>query len=153
MGNEVSAMGLAGQAYERPEQQGLQPRFHFLQGKGFGEIVVGAGAEDGQFVVQRIARGQHQDRQRISGGTQATGQQRAVAVRQPAVENQGVELVAAKRRIRSRERGREIAAMSAGFEEVVKVFGNHPVVLNDQDTRQPASAATTTRLRPRRLAS
>ena len=50
-------------------QEGAQPRQQLGQIEGLDEIVVGADVETLDSVVHRVARGQHQDRRRVTRAT------------------------------------------------------------------------------------
>ena len=74
-------------------QQRAQAREQLAQREGLDQVVVGAGIEAGHAVVDRVARGEHQDRRAVAGLAHAPADLEAVDVRHGDVEDDGVELL------------------------------------------------------------
>ena len=71
-------------------QQRADPRQHFLEVKGFCDIVVGAGVEALHLVAPAVAGGEDQHRHRASVAAPCLQHRDAVHLRQADVENDGV---------------------------------------------------------------
>ena len=71
-------------------QQRAKPRQQLRQVEGLDEVVVGADVEAGHAVVHRVARGEHQDRRRVAGASDATTDLESVDVGELQVEHDGV---------------------------------------------------------------
>ncbi len=81
-----------------PPQQRAHPRQQLLPLERLDEVVVGADVQPGDARVQRVARGQHEDRRVVLVGAQLAGDVEAVHPRQAEVEHdqvgeEGVDLV------------------------------------------------------------
>src|SRR4051812_42039454 len=74
-----------------PAQERAQPRQQLLEVERLDQVVVGAGVEPLDARVDRVARGEHQDRH-VAVGAQAAGDLDAVDLGQPQVEHDGVGL-------------------------------------------------------------
>src|SRR5689334_7046907 len=83
-----------------PASERSQPRGQLLVGERLDEVVVGAGIEARDAVVDRVPGGQHQDRQVALAPTNAARHVEAGDVRQPDVEDHGLD---ALRRVRELE--------------------------------------------------
>lgn len=77
--------GLFAAAAQRPH-----PHHQLRQREGFGEVIVCAGLESGQPVVEAVAAGEHERGHRVPGGTRPGDQVQAVAVGQAAIHHQAV---------------------------------------------------------------
>ena len=71
-------------------QQRADPRQHFLEVKGFCDVVVGAGVEALHLVAPAVARGEDQDRHRALVAAPGFQHRDAVHLRQADVEHDGV---------------------------------------------------------------
>src|SRR3954470_5743675 len=67
-----------------------QPRQEFLDGEGFGQIVVGAGVDAFHLLALAAARGQHQDRDAPPGLAPGAQHGEAVEARQTEIEDHGI---------------------------------------------------------------
>ena len=120
--------------------QRVQAHVHFLQRERLDQVVVGAGIETGQLVVQRVARGQHQHRGLLARlVAQLAANLQAVHAGQVEIEHDGVEVVdhgqvQAGHAIRS-----EIHGMAAFFQVVAKVGGDVGVVFDHQNAHACSS--------------
>src|SRR5690606_19325173 len=73
--------------------QGLQAGFEFFLRRRFDQVVVSAGTKSFQFVVEVVARGQHQYRGTVVGfAAQASAQGQAIDAGQVEVQHDGVEV-------------------------------------------------------------
>ena len=79
-------MGVTGRA----AQQRANPRQHFFEMKGLGDIVVGAGIEALHLVAPAVARGEDQNRHHPLVAAPCLQHRDAVHLRQADVENDGV---------------------------------------------------------------
>ena len=79
-------LGMAGGA----AQQRADPGQHFLEMKGLGDVVVGAGVEALHLVAPAVARGEDQHRHRAAVAAPGLQHRDAVHLRQADVEHDGV---------------------------------------------------------------
>ena len=82
-----------GRGLDAPQQR-AQAREQLAQGERLDQVVVGAGIEAGDAVVDRVARGEHEDRRAVAGLAHAPAHLEAVDVRHGDVEHDGVDLLA-----------------------------------------------------------
>ncbi len=80
------ALGVA----DRAAQQRAHAGEHFLEMKGLGDIIVGAGVEALYLVAPAVARGEHQHRHGAAGAAPGLQHRNAVHFRQADVEDDGV---------------------------------------------------------------
>ena len=105
----------AGRGRRGPPGQRPQPRRELLVGERLDEVVVGARVEAGDPVADRVARGEHQDRQRREPlRAQPAGDLEPGDVGQADVEDDGVDAGARPRRSRGRSRRRARARRRGG---------------------------------------
>ena len=71
-------------------QQGAQPRAQLAQREGLDQVVVGAGVEALDAVVDRVARGEHEHRGAVAGLAHAPADLEAVDAGHAHVEDDGV---------------------------------------------------------------
>ena len=74
-------------------QERAQPGEQLAQREGLDQVVVGARVEAGHAVVDRVARGEHQDRRTVAGLAHAPADLEAVDVRHGDVKHDGIELL------------------------------------------------------------
>ena len=84
--SEVARLGLAARRAERPE-----PGRELLVGERLHEVVVGARVEAGDPVADRVAGGEHEDRELAPLPAQAPGDLEPGDVRQADVEDHGLD--------------------------------------------------------------
>ena len=123
-------------------QQRPQAREQLAQGEGLDQVVVGAGVEAGDAVVDRVARGEHQDRRAVAGLAHAPAHLEAVDVRHRDVQDDGVDLLA-------RDAVERLAAV-LGERHVVALEGQRPLhrraqgrlVIDHQDSHRRVQHTT-----------
>ena len=114
--------------------QRAQARFQFLDRERLGQVVVGAGAQAGEFLVERVARGQHQHRRRLARFlAQAPADLDAVQARQHQVEHDDVVGVLRREAIAVEAVGGVIHLETAALEVFAHHFRDVAVVLDDED--------------------
>jgi hypothetical protein len=70
-------------------QERVDARQQLAERERLGEVVVGAGVEAGDAILDAAARGEDQDQRRVAGGAQAAQQLAAVLVGKAEVEGSG----------------------------------------------------------------
>jgi hypothetical protein len=111
-----------------------QARFDFLQRERLDQVIVGARIETGQFVVERIARGQHQHRRLFAAlGAQLAADFQPVHAGQVEVEHDGVEIVDDRQVQAGDSVGGIVHGVAAVLEIVTEVGGDIAVVFDDED--------------------
>ena len=114
--------------------QGAQARFQFLDRKRLGEVVIGAGAQAGELLVERVAGGEHQHRRRLAGFlAQALAHFQAVQAREHEVEDDHVVTVLCREAITVEPVGGIVDFESPAFEVFADHFRNVAVVFDDED--------------------
>ncbi len=114
-----------------------QARFEFLQREGFDHVVVGAGIEAGELLVERIARGQHQHgRLAARFLTQLFAKLQTVHAGQCQIEHDRVEVVDDGEMQSGYAVSGEIDDMSFVFEIIADVGGDIAVVFNDKNSHR-----------------
>ena len=103
----------------------LQAHLDLLQRERLDQVVVGAGVEAGQLVVERVARGQHQHRRLLARlVAQLAADLQAVHAGQVEVEHDGVEVVDHGQVQAGDAVGGEIDGVAAVFQVVAEVGGD-----------------------------
>ena len=87
---EHGTVRVLGRGRRRTPEQGVQPDPDLVDLERLGEVVVAAGLEAGDLVVQPVARGQEQHRRVDAGGAQGQAEVAPVGVRETDVEHQHV---------------------------------------------------------------
>jgi D-alanyl-D-alanine carboxypeptidase/D-alanyl-D-alanine-endopeptidase (penicillin-binding protein 4) len=106
-------------------RQRVEAHVHFLQRERLDQVVVGAGIEPGQLVVQRIARGEHQHRGLLARlVAQLAADLQAVHAGQVEVEHDRVEVVHHRQVQAGHAVGGEVDGMPAILEVVAEVGGD-----------------------------
>jgi hypothetical protein len=119
-------------------RQHLQPRGQFLQRERLGHVVVGAGLEAGELLLQRVARGQHQHRGLLVRlVAQLARHVQAVHARQGEVEHDHVEVVHHGQVQSGHTVACEIHDVAAVFQVVADVGRDIAVVFDHKDTHAP----------------
>ena len=113
--------------------QHLDAGEQFREGVGLGQVVVAAGAQAGDAVVDLAERRQDQHRRGIAARAQRGNQRKPVAARQHAVDDHDVVFA----RIGERETGLSVAChvdIVAGLGKgLLKIFGSLAVVFDNQN--------------------
>jgi hypothetical protein len=73
-----------------PAQQGFYSGDQFGHCEGFGQIIVSPRIKAGDPVLDRVARGQDQDRERLSDAPRRGEDGKAVTIGQAEIENRGI---------------------------------------------------------------
>ena len=123
-------------------QQRAQTREQLAQREGLDQVVVGAGIEARHAIVDRIARGEHQDRRPIARLAHAPADLEAVHVGHRDVEDHGVELLGGE--------AVERLATVLGERDVVALEGERPLhgraqrglVIDQQDSHRCVQETT-----------
>ena len=112
---EVADAQQAALALEAPPQQRAQSGQQLRQGERLDQVVVGAGIEPLDPVVDGVARGEHQDRRVVTGAAHAAAHGEPVDVGQPEVEDQRVRGGLRQRleRLAARGHGHHLVALEA----------------------------------------
>ena len=74
----------------RPAQKRVQARDQLVEGKGLDHVVVAAGAEAGQPVRKRVARGEKEDRRLDTARAKRLAHITAVGIGQPDVDHERI---------------------------------------------------------------
>ena len=90
-------MTVGGAAALAAPGEGAHPRLEFRQGERLGHVVVGAGVEAADALLDRIGRGEDQHGQQRAARAQAPQHVHAGQARQAEVEDQEVELLRGQR--------------------------------------------------------
>ncbi|EKQ62103.1 transcriptional regulator [Xanthomonas citri pv. malvacearum str. GSPB2388] len=124
----------------RTRQQGFDAHLQLGQREGFGQVVVGAGAETGDLVRQFVACGEHDHRQfGLVLLTQPAQHFRSIHARHHPVQDQRVVMLGGRQMQAGDAIGRSVQGMPARF-EIVEQVGNHiAVVFNDQQPHERVS--------------
>ena len=104
-----------------PPQQRAQPRPQLAQRERLDEVVVGAGVEPVDAVVDRVARGQHQHRRAVAGRAQPAADLEPVEPRHRDVEHDRVDR---RRRERRAPGGRPRRARPSSLSSVRALFSD-----------------------------
>ena len=102
------------------------------EGVGLGQIVVAAGAQAGDPVVDLAERGQDQHRRRVAARPQAGDQRQPVAARQHAVDDQHVVVDWLGKREAGFAVGGEVGSVAGLGQRLLQVIGGLAVVLDDR---------------------
>ena len=124
---------LLGAGLGRAAQDRLEPGRELGEGEGLDQVVVGAGAQAGDALVDGAHRGQEDRRGLHAGGAQRLQERQAVEVGEHAVEHQGVEAaVEGVHQALAAGAGRldGVAGLAQALGEIVAGVG---VVLDDED--------------------
>jgi hypothetical protein len=115
-------------------RQHFQAGRQLLQGEGLGHVVVGAGLEAGELLLQGVAGGEHQHRRLLVGFVaQFAGHVQAVHARQGQVQHDHVEFVD-HGQVQARDAiSGEIHHMAAIFQIVANIRRDIAVVFNHQN--------------------
>ena len=115
-------------------RQRIQAHLDFLQRERLDQVVVGAGVEAGELVVERIARGQHQHRRLLARlVAQLAADLEAIHARQVEVEHDRVEVMDHGQVQPGHAVGGEVDGVAAILEVVAEVGGDVLVVFDDED--------------------
>ncbi|MNI67738.1 hypothetical protein D3C73_1233860 [compost metagenome] len=116
-------------------RQGVQTHFHFLQRERLDQVVVSTGIEAGQFVVQRIARGQHQHRGLLACFVaKLAADLDTVHARQVEIQDNRVELVHDSQMQPGHSVGSEVHGVAPVLQVVAQIGRNVAVVFDYQDS-------------------
>ena len=112
----------------------IEAHVHFLQRERLDQVVVGAGIEAGQLVLQRVARGQHQHRGLLARlVAQLAADFQAVHAGQVEIQHDRIEFVDHRQVQAGDAIGSEIDRVTAILQIVAEIGGDVRVVLDDQD--------------------
>ena len=133
-----------------PARQRAQPRQQLLEGERLDEVVVGAGVEAGDAVVDAIAGGEHEDRGLRATGPELAAHGEAVQLGQEQVEDDDVEGDAARPIECLAPRDGDVHGVALFLKAALDVRGDAPLVFDDEDVHAPPLVvAGTTSLRGR----
>ncbi|MFK4579088.1 hypothetical protein ABIF83_002535 [Bradyrhizobium ottawaense] len=122
----------------RPPQHRAQPRQQLLDGKRFGQIVVGAAIEPGDAVGDLAARRQHDDRHPVGAGPQLRDQGETVAIGKLAIEQDGGVDVGRNGLLRLGERRGMVHHHVVALQRRRQRVGHFGLVLDEQNPHDPA---------------
>ena len=117
-------------------QQGLGARDQLGHRKRLHEIVVGTGIEAADAILDRVARGQHQDRRPIAARPQFAKQFEAVAVRQSEIDDRRVVGGHRERRPRVAAEAHDIHGESCARQARFDELGDPRFVFDNQQAHE-----------------
>ena len=126
-------LGRLGAAQQRP-----QPRLELLQRERLDEVVVGAGVQAGDAIVDGVARGQHQHRRAIAGVAQAPADLEAVDPGHRDVEHDRVVARVGQAIQRLAAVGRELDLIAVQAQRAIQRGPHRGLVVDDQHARHSA---------------
>ena len=117
----------------RPAADRLDPGEQFLEGKRFGDVVIGAGPERLDLVIHRVLRGE--DQNRSGDPAVADGPEHFVPGHpgKPEVENHEIVVTAGNEPKRLQTVLHQIGVIALLLEPALDVLADDPVVLDHQD--------------------
>ena len=114
-------------------QQRAHARLELGHRERLGQVIVGTEVEAVHAVLDRVARGEHEDADRGSAGAQSAQDLEAVDVGEPDVEHDEIVDLMAEERVGVLADCRVIDRVSRARQHAHEPFGKKPVVLDDED--------------------
>ena len=135
VGERQHLVGAGAVARMRPAEQRAQPGEQLLQRERLGEVVVGAGVEPLHPVADRVAGGEHQDRQVVARGAQRAGGLDAVEARHHHVDHEGVRGLPGDAGQRLGTVAGQRDGVAVELQGAAQRLAHRPVVVDDEDAR------------------
>ncbi len=113
--------------------QRAQAGVELLQGEGFDHVVVGAGIQSDDPIVEGIASGEDQHRQLVPFAAQLAQQAEAVDIGQVEIQNEGGKLVALECRQGGQPLLQPVHRITAVAQGILHAITQHHIIFNQQD--------------------